>query len=312
MAVIDSLPEVDISIRINGSETGCAEYDDCYPPHKPAGAGPATHKISKIIESQDNAVFKVHYEIRNARQWIVGTRGLSVKSYIDGNMVSHRCLLEHHIQDEAARGCVEEVITNSTNSGMAMLKLFSFAAIKKMEECGARVNEDRNLAEHLGNIEIVISLSKVLRQIPLKPFTVNTETEFAEKALKGKDLTHCTSFLDDREVFKCPILEVDNLGAPLARFTFRYRSRAILQAEGIIPRDPSPEPLHKPQTQSIADLPLSEIRRLAQERLDQLDEATVKREDEATVKREAEEDNNPRPRKVYKKDKYETIDLTGS
>lgn len=131
MAVIDSLPEVDISIRINGSETGCAEYDDCCPPPKPAGVGPATHTISKIIESQDNAVFKVHYEIRNARQWIVGTRALSVECYIDGNMVRHLCLLEHHIRDEAVRGCVEEVITHSTNPGMAILKLFSFAAIKK-------------------------------------------------------------------------------------------------------------------------------------------------------------------------------------
>ncbi|TQN71904.1 hypothetical protein CSHISOI_03620 [Colletotrichum shisoi] len=180
-------------------------------------------------------------------------------------MVSHLCLLEQHIQDEAVRGCVEEVITNSTNSGMAMLKLFSFAAIKKVGECGARVNEDRNLAEHLGNIEIVISPSNVVRQITLKP------------------------------------------------------SRAILKAQGIIPRDPSPEPLHKPQPQSIADLPLSEIRRLAQERLDQLakckkeDEATVQREAEKdTVKREAEEDDNPRPRKVYKMDRNGTIDLTDS
>ncbi|GJD01811.1 hypothetical protein ColKHC_10636 [Colletotrichum higginsianum] len=161
---------------------------------------------------------------------------------------------------------------------MAMLKLFSFAAIKKVEECGARVNEDRNLAEHLGNIEIVISRSKVLRQIPSKPFTVNTETE--EKALKGKDLTHCT------------------------------RSRAILQAEGIVSRDPSPGPSHKPQPQGIAGLPLSEIRRLAQERLDQL--AKRKKEDEATVKRDAEEDDNPRPRKVYKMKEYAIIDLTDS
>ncbi|TIC97402.1 hypothetical protein CH35J_006936 [Colletotrichum higginsianum] len=191
---------------------------------------------------------------------------------------------------------------------MAMLKLFSFAAIKKVEECGARVNEDRNLAEHLGNIEIVISRSKVLRQIPSKPFTVNTETE--EKALKGKDLTHCTSFLDDREVFERPILEFDILGAPIARFTFRYRSRAILQAEGIVSRDPSPGPSHKPQPQGIAGLPLSEIRRLAQERLDQL--AKRKKEDEATVKRDAEEDDNPRPRKVYKMKEYAIIDLTDS
>ncbi|KAK6226083.1 hypothetical protein QIS74_02130 [Colletotrichum tabaci] len=169
---------------------------------------------------------------------------------------------------------------------MATLKPFKFAAIKKVEEGDARADEDRNLAEHLGNIEVVIFRSKVLRQKSWKPFTTNPETEFAEKALK------------------------EHLGVPIARFFFRYMSRAALQAERIISRDPSPEPEPEPQPQSVTDLPLSEVQRLAQERLDQL--AQCKKVDGATVKQEAEEDDNPRPRKVYKMDVFGTIDLTDS
>ncbi|TKW59354.1 hypothetical protein CTA1_10268 [Colletotrichum tanaceti] len=280
MAIIDGLPEVNISIHINGSEAGCTEYDDHGPSPKSVRPGLATHTISRLIESQDNAEFEVHFEIQNARKWIAGISGLS------------------------------GVKTNSATSGMATLKLFKFAAIKKVEEGDTHVDEDRNLAEHLGNIEVVIFRSKFLRQTTWRPLEANPETEFAEKALKGKSLTHCTSFSDGREVLKSRCLKTKYIGVPIARFIFRYMSRAALQAEGIISRDPSPEPKREPQPQSVADLPLSEIQRLAQERLDQLTQC--EREDEATVKREAEEDDNPRPCKVYKIDGFGTIDLTDS
>ncbi|KAJ0169081.1 hypothetical protein CTA2_18 [Colletotrichum tanaceti] len=262
MAIIDGLPEVNISIHINGSEAGCTEYDDHGPSPKSVGPGLATHAISRLIESQDNAEFEVHFEIQNARKWIAGIRALSVVTYVDGNRVSGECFKENSIRDKAVRGSVKGVMTNSATSGMATLKPFKFAAIKKVKEGDTHVDEDRNLAEHLGNIEVVIFRSKVLRQIPWEPLKANPDTETA------------------------------------------------LQAEGIISRDPSPEPKREPQPQSVADLPLSEVQRLAQERLDQLTQC--KREDEATVKRKAEEDDNPRPCKVYKIDEFGTIDLTDS
>ncbi|GJC82583.1 hypothetical protein ColLi_05421 [Colletotrichum liriopes] len=310
MAVIDGLPEIKVSVRLNGSNDDCVEYDDPDPPQTTASRGTATHSISKIIESQDDANFSVHYELKDARRWIQGNRGLVVKVYIDGSIVKSSVIQKKTLRNGVGRYVVEGMMTESERPGKAFLKPFRFAAIKQVEESDVRITEDLKVVKHLGNIEIIVYRAKIRGRGNWKPLAAILKTELAEKAMKGKNLSHGTSLSEGREIrkprsvtYKYPDGEVR-----LARFVFRYKSKAALQIEGTIPRDPSPEPSPEPQTQNVADLPEAEILRLAQERLDQL--ADVKREGASSVKREADDEINLDRRKVYKTDADGTIDLT--
>ncbi|KAK2018793.1 hypothetical protein LZ32DRAFT_653558 [Colletotrichum eremochloae] len=273
MAVIDSLPGVKVFIRLNGSEEDCAEYDDPNPPQTPASCGAATHSISKIIESQDDTNFSVHYEVQDAQRWLKGRRGLSVAIYVDGNHVCGGVSREAHIQGQVLRQCIEGRIEASTKPGKDILKPFKFVKIKQVEEGGARVTEDLKVVKHLGNIEIII---------------------YQERDVPKTQWLDCT--YPDGSV-------------RLARFIFRYKSKTALQIEGILPREPSPESSPETQPRNAADLPHEELQRLAQERLDQL--AMVKLENKVGVKREADDEINSRMPKVYKMTIDGAIDLTG-
>ncbi|KAG8164104.1 hypothetical protein KVR01_006022 [Diaporthe batatas] len=100
---------------------------------------------------------------------------------------------------------------------------------------------------------------------------------------------------------------VDPVKVPLAIFYFKYRSRAILQQELVIPGEPSPVDV------DIDSLSLREIRRLAKEGNSASSEVANKRDSSrGAVKREPGEDQiAPRPRKIVKMSNgREAVDLT--
>ncbi|KAK2026899.1 hypothetical protein LX32DRAFT_723176 [Colletotrichum zoysiae] len=310
MAVIDGLPGVKVSIRLNGSGDDCPEYDDPKPPPTPASSGVATHSISKVIESKDDANFSVHFEVKDAHRWIHGNRGLSVHIYVDGQTVRKLVCGEHLLKGQVLQRHEEGVKEASTNPEKCILKPFMFAKIKQVDEGGARVTEDLKVVKHLGNIEVIIFRANVHGKADWKPTNAMSKTELAEKAMKGKNLSHGTGFSEGREI---PKVSNVNCTYPdgnvrLARFIFRYKSKMALQVEGIIPRDPSPKSLPKPRPRNAADLSQEELQRLAQERLDQL--AMVKLESNVGVKREADDDIKPRMSKVYKTAANGAVDLT--
>ncbi|KDN66024.1 hypothetical protein CSUB01_00690 [Colletotrichum sublineola] len=310
MAVIDSLLGVKVSIRLNGSKEDCAEYDDPKPPQTPASCGAATHSISKIIESQDDTNFSVHYEFKDAQRWLKSRRGLGVAIYVDGNFADGNYVRstlsnEAGIQGQVFRGCIEGKIEASTKPGKDILKPFKFTKIIQVEEGGARVTEDLKVVKHLGNIEIIIYRAEIRGHTDWKPDNITSKTELAEKAMKGKNF-----FSEERDVPKFQWLDCTypDGSVRLARFIFRYKSKTALQIEGILPREPSPESSPETQPRNAADLPHEELQKLAQERLDQL--AMVKLESKVGVKREADDEINSRMPKVYKMTTDGAIDLT--
>ncbi|KAK1596121.1 uncharacterized protein LY79DRAFT_80106 [Colletotrichum navitas] len=308
MAVIDGLPGVRVSIRLNGSEEDCPEHDDPNPPQTSASSGAATHSIAKVIESQDDANFSVHFEVKDARRWAKNKKGLKLSIHIDGKRFAAKVYRKSELQGQVFRRHVEGVTYVSSNPRQFILKPFMFTKIKQVDEGGARVVEDLKVVKHLGNIEVTICrVDNIRRKSVLKKSSnVTTKTELAEKAMKGKNLSHGTSFSEGRNTPKTnPVkFTYPDGGVQLARFNFRYMSKMALQIEGIIPRDPSPESPPETQPRNAADLPMEEIQRLAQERLDQLLES------KAGVKREADDDNELRMPKVYKTTSDGAIDLT--
>ncbi|KXH28205.1 hypothetical protein CSIM01_12902 [Colletotrichum simmondsii] len=318
MAVIDGLPEIKVSIRINGFEEDCIEYDDPDPPKSASSRGSATHSTSKVIESQVDTRFSIHYEIQNRQAWINGQDHLALSVYIDG-----QCIGTHY---RGPNELVNQTIVSTTGSyrdrfskpGKEIRRHFKFASIKTVEESNEQLSGDKIIAEHLGIIEVAVFRVKFEGHKPRTSSQLRRENIgiVSEIALKGKNIPHSTSFiegieLDARKTKR--IFKNRDKSQKIARFFFRYKPKASLQIDGIIPRDPSPdhspEPSPPPPPQTVANLPLAEIMRLAQERLEQL-EPQVKREPGTSVKREADGETDSRPRKIYKVDADGTIDLS--
>ncbi|KAF2771369.1 hypothetical protein EJ03DRAFT_373086 [Teratosphaeria nubilosa] len=76
-----------------------------------------------------------------------------------------------------------------------------------------------------------------------QPEALIPDGKLSEKDLKGKALTHQATLGDPVRFKQRSNGKFTVLGEPFAIFEFRYRSRAALQAFGVLPRSPSPQPL---------------------------------------------------------------------
>lgn len=130
MAVIDGLPGVEFTVRINGSEEACTEYDDPDPPRSKVSSGSATHSVFKVIESQDDATFAIHLVVQNRKRWIKKTKGLGVIVYIDGHLVASKAYRHMHCDGKTLQCHFDGIETESANPGMTTIKNFCFSPIK--------------------------------------------------------------------------------------------------------------------------------------------------------------------------------------
>ncbi|KAF4776922.1 hypothetical protein HER10_EVM0009979 [Colletotrichum scovillei] len=318
MAVIDGLPETKVSIRVNGSEEDCIEYDDPDPPKSASSQGPATHTTSKVIESQVDAGFSIRFESRNRRTWINGKNWLALQLHIDGQFIATYHCGPSALVDQTIVSTIDSFPERSSKPGKEIRRHFNFASIKTVEGSNEQLSRDQVIAKHLGIIEVTVFRVKLDGRKLRIPSQLKKENigDISEMALKGKSISHSTSFTEgttkDARKWVKKFKNRDG-SQQIARFFFRYKPKASLQIDGIIPRDPSPDPSPEPSPppplQTVADLPLADIMRLAQERLEQL-EPQVKREPGTGVKREADEETDSRPRKIYKIDADGTIDLS--
>ncbi|KAI3552603.1 hypothetical protein CSPX01_00352 [Colletotrichum filicis] len=318
MAVIDSLPETKVSIRVNGSEDDCIEYDDPDPPKSASSRGAANHTTSKIIESQVDARFPIHYEIRNRPNWINDKNWLALELHIDGQYVTTYYRGPGHLVNQTIASTIDSFRDRFSKPGKDIRRHFKFASIKTAKESNEQLSGNQSIVEHLGIIEVTVirvELEGHRRRTPAQS-RIESIRNVSEIAIKGKNISHSTSFTEGIEKKSSKMgraFKYRGETQPIARFFFRYKSRGSLQIDGIIPRNPSlspsPEFSAPPPPQAVANLPLADILRLAQERLEQL-EPKVKREPGTGVKREADEETDTRPRKIYKVDADGTIDLS--
>ncbi|KAH7005587.1 hypothetical protein EDB82DRAFT_552145 [Fusarium venenatum] len=196
----------------------------------------------------------------------------------------------------------------------------------------SKIEEDFFRAKDLGVIRIVISTSKCSKkQCKGSPCPTLTEQQqdFAEKASKGKVVSHTTTFAETGSIVPIPdMVNVEN-EVIAGNFFFHYRSHSMvyflatgteqklticdteaLQHELITPQTPSPEPPVVPDDGEdvLSHLSESEIRRLAMERLR---DNNIKQESSG-IKREVDEHPvTTRPWKAFKLDDgKEAFDLT--
>ncbi|CCF37435.1 hypothetical protein CH063_08763 [Colletotrichum higginsianum] len=314
MAIIHDLPGVKITVQVDGQDA--VEYDDPDGLENDANRMNARWRTLNYVESKDDAFFSVRYQIDNSHRWESPVHALSLTLYVDGKRVDGvvcEATRFHNynpffVWDHTVDGSRER----STASGYERLNKFKFSKVTTTDDAAKdRVESDSTRAKLLGTIEVFIYpiiITGPSRYIGSghRHETQRDGFNIAEKALKGRAVSHGTSFTDGGVVSQRLSVTAEYLNdhLPIAAFSFQYRSRDALHKELIIPRSPSPEP--------IDGLSEAEIRRLAAERLDEINKKERKegktdrlqnRQRSPTVKREGR-------RPIIKREFVEMLDLT--
>ncbi|TDZ58443.1 hypothetical protein CTRI78_v005377 [Colletotrichum trifolii] len=281
MAIIDTLPAVNVSVRLQSSFSDAAEYPDSNARENNEVYLDAFERCSlNYIESQGGTPYSIHIDViddPSLDQWIYGSCGLLFLLFIDGQFMGKRFC--HN--DDFHRGRWHFAFRGkrhpNENSSALVQKDFQFQSVTTVEN-DPSVQQMRH-ARDLGLIHV-------------KEPTSSEHFEIPEEALKGRPISHGTSFAQAYEVPIQPPRRASRAafekivsGPLLATYDFKYRSRAALQIENIIQRDASPEPdrgyrmesgHHDGPAVSIwEDFEDYDAERLAQERLSYIEDEGI-------------------------------------
>ncbi|KAK2072985.1 hypothetical protein P8C59_007300 [Phyllachora maydis] len=320
MSVIEELG-LRASVQIDGIDR--PEWDD--PDGEQNGRVPT---CNKYVLSEDDREYTIKCQVTHQNSWLyerpiarrreTGKRRLYIDLTIDNKEMQGMLGRPEALFRDAGEVLAGNPVYNHSDDSISLLK-FKFARISTVDEnTKARVERDVKLAKGLGLITVKIwrvlhdgktwpgnprAAPKGLKTLPEKALTLS------EKALKGQAISHGTSFRSvpmDGPNLLCDPRFIDE--EPWAVFNFKYRSKDALRQEMVIPYSPAASP--EPEMGALEDLSPAELRRLAQERLQQL-----KTEKRTGVKREAASTGNDlAATRAYKVQKREgggvTIDLT--
>ncbi|EFY87872.1 hypothetical protein MAC_06120 [Metarhizium acridum CQMa 102] len=275
MAVITNVPGISITVHVNG------EVAQEYPPHDPTGecpSSPPSHIC--YIESKSNQSFLVRLTLSQERQ-ISEANAILFTVFIDGMLAGGRilysrptCQLSSPINVD-----IKDQIIQSHVAGHCIRRSFSFSPVSLVEETTqATVERDSRRAKSLGCIVVNLATCRRGATRPLQPMVPSRNSDFvlAEKAMKGKELSHGTSYTEEILAPTPSCADAHNI-TPLAKYIFRYRSRAALQRELIIPQTPPP-PDETFITSELGSMSDENVRFLAKEFLRVKREREVKQE----------------------------------
>ncbi|KAI1469458.1 uncharacterized protein F4812DRAFT_470407 [Daldinia caldariorum] len=290
MAILRDVPGIQVTVQVAGNDA--IEYED-----PDASEGGETRDATcptsiKYIECVDEAEFAIKLRVDDTYQWGHKNNALMTHLRLDGKSVSGIIVSQTARVNGTAIGINKGEYAYCTQTDRWLFRKFKFSAVDVVDDSNkSRVEKDVKIARHLGLIQV-----KVFRCIPLgtyrKPtprsdFQQSDKLELAEKSLKGKAISHGTSFSSGQHT-RTPnnrrVAYIDGYDKPIAMFQFHYRSREALKREMVIPRSPSPAPEPKCE---IAQMSRAELERLARERLDQLqNDQSIKEERKPMVKNE--------------------------
>ncbi|CEF73027.1 hypothetical protein FGSG_00977 [Fusarium graminearum PH-1] len=314
MAVIDGIPHVTARIRVAGELV--TEYDvpddvEMIAPNTEEDTTPSKHCY---IECKSGAEFAIDFTVSPGFKFFEKNDIIRVNTFIDGARICSLGVNKHELGRQVTR--IKSTTRCHIDKGRAEIKKFMFTSItKKTGDSASRskIEEDTLRAKGLGTIKLAVFTAKKSKkqsnQRSSGP-TILHQSDFAEKALKGKEISHATALAATGDIIpNRRIINIENR-INLGEFFFHYRSHEALQNEMVIPRTPSPEPpaVANDGDDVLSHLSESEIRRLAMERLR---DSNIKLESSG-IKREA--NGHPattRPWKVVKLDDgKEAVDLT--
>lgn len=199
MAILDSQPQIEVRVFVQGQPA--TEYRDNDSEHAPPPA--ANHepphlpdnKVTKYVEAVSDATFDVHFNIFEGYRWTSTCLAFGVST--DGNRVSGVPLANpgHGLEKS---GSIDGWRKISPAGDYSLLR-FKFASFTTSEgDHAEKVEADKKLVEKLGTIEVQVhrgNLNGILGPLNQAPPSA-IRTPLAEKALKGRALSHSTSSSD--------------------------------------------------------------------------------------------------------------------
>ncbi|KLO79325.1 uncharacterized protein LW93_2692 [Fusarium fujikuroi] len=316
MAVLDEVPLVTARIRV--ARELATEYDPLDDEKTVVNLDKEGIKIPRrvcYIESKSGAEFTIEITISDKYQPPNSHDSFIAKVYIDGQWRRSKILdVPLSSSREMAIIISSGRVSPETRVEAPMLGKFVFAPINTITDptSADRLKEDLKRAETLGTIRLCLFTGRREGKLPRKHpscYPISREVEVAEKALKGKAISHTTTLAETTEKPRSH-KAVTTDKRLMGEIFFRYRSYQALQHEIIIPRTPSPEPSATTSidASTLSLLTDSDIRRLALERL----RDTQIKNESSHVKREAEEVSQSLRRWKFVRldDGKEAVDLT--
>ncbi|RGP71449.1 hypothetical protein FSPOR_3296 [Fusarium sporotrichioides] len=314
MAVIDGIPHITARVVIAGELATEYEGPDDFEMIDPSADKDTAPSKHCYIECKSGAEFAIEVTVSSGFEIPSRSDTIWFDVWIDGTRMRSASVRKYELPIEGQTTRTISDMRYPIDTKMAKVKKFVFAPITKNDSTSkSKIKEDALRAKGLGTIKIVVTTARDSKKKPgkssLKP-TTNQKSDFAGKALKGREITHATTFAETGTLVpKSVTVYVENQ-VDVGKFFFHYRSHEALQHEMIIPRTPSPKPpvVANDGEDILSHLSEAEIRRLAVERLR---DSNFKQESSG-IKREADENTpTPRPWKVAKLDDgKEAIDLT--
>ncbi|OTA57242.1 hypothetical protein K449DRAFT_140071 [Hypoxylon sp. EC38] len=304
MAIIPEFPGAEVTVQIRGNVA--TEHDDSNTKERQQkqNKNVGTKICCKYIQCKDDAPFSIHLKVTNQYTWGHRNHSLNIAVYLDGKWVRGEFCREWNTHLGDWERDVDHRITMN-EGGQFVEQGFKFTGITKIEEADmAQFKQDLRKLERMGTIEV-----RFYRVIELKDDddgfqpqkTSPADFELAEKALKGKAISHGAGFSAPMRAPKAPrYVDSQNLpedNGPIAIFRFLYRSQESLIQEGIISRPPSKGDKKSATPAALSGLTQEEIETLAMERLQQkrlswFSEAESRLTGSLERKRKKEEDEN--------------------
>lgn len=258
MAILPDIPGLFASVIVAGQPA--TEYEPPDDSEIPTDTDqslarlPACHRY---IESKTGAAFKIRVDVTSAFAFPGSNDILLNRVFIDGSKETGARVRKDNVPTTCH---VSQTTRFDTALNREVYKKFIFAPVTTTEDMGSdKVARDAKRVQELGTIKVVIAVGRLGGYRELKPSSRRASSdvrnpgsssqqaidhtqslEVAEKAMKGKELSHGASFVTVPGRAYEPKLRkaIIKNRSEIAVFYFHYRSRDALDHEMVVPRSP--------------------------------------------------------------------------
>ncbi|KAM0286095.1 hypothetical protein ACHAQH_001103 [Verticillium albo-atrum] len=295
-------PSIEVGIRLMGDYGDAYEYRDPHPElgYQGSTGGRAQREITAFIESKDDVGFEVVIHVdddASLDQWIYDNYCLEFQLLVDGSYMGKRTVKIVNIRRNGQSYTHATEFIGCKGPGRNLfeteLRRFVFSPLTTVDD-GTSL-EEIALSRALGTIEIVVRWAEFMGFVPEnggrdgddrdgreKRFRHTEQkihsggypySEISEEALKGRALSHSTSYAVPEGVtgpggWRRPRSRLVDRGRAVVSYMFKYRSMEGLKQEGIVERSPPPD--YEDDVPKMETLPQHEIERLARVKLIQM------------------------------------------
>ncbi|BGP38174.1 hypothetical protein JCM10450v2_002111 [Rhodotorula kratochvilovae] len=194
-------------------------------------------KVVAYIEAKDGAAFEVHYlDLRTSCQ-----RAHVARLYVDGSRVNGMVVKRQDpMFEDPPDGSSRECIFKGSKCTRTTIRPFEFNSLQVTDNDDLACSDER-VVKNIGTIQIKYMRVKNPRSTDTFKPKAGQMPSIHEKAKKAQ-LSHQVGFGDPVDVPAGSRLLfdlIDREDDPLSMLEFRYRSRALLEAQGIVDA-PSP------------------------------------------------------------------------